>query len=354
MKDELCNRIEAILFASGKGVEEKELGKLCNETPRKILNALNKLKDEYEKRECSLVVNESSKKWKLTVRGKYVIDIHKLVSETELPQATLKTLAIIAFKSPVLQSEIIDMRGQSAYEHIKLMVENGLVTKEHHGRSYILKITEKFYNYFDVEGDEEIRDVFAQLSESHNEKLGKLDVIDIPTETSTKNGQTTLEADNVQNKNKLGTLDIVDSNGNIQPQDVREKFSFELPEKTVLKTEEQKQDERDFLAKMDNKINNISERIASHELPEQSDVSENENSSLDDFSNDNTNNNDKNTDTNKSDNTNDNDKEKENNKTNTNNKFVDYSSQSDDDGNSLAKLEEFAENANKDDEEQFI
>ena len=160
---ELQNRIEAILFASGKGVSEEDLAKLCQSTPKTIRKYAKQLQEEYSVKDSSLVISQQENKWKLTVRGKYLQDIEKITSETELSNSVLKTLAIVAFKSPVLQSTIIDMRGQGAYEHVKILAKQKFLTKDEQGRTYILKITDKFYNYFDIEGDDEIREVFDAM-----------------------------------------------------------------------------------------------------------------------------------------------------------------------------------------------
>ncbi|MFP4522997.1 MAG: SMC-Scp complex subunit ScpB [Candidatus Woesearchaeota archaeon] len=165
---DLQNRIEAILFASGKGVSEEDLANFCQSTPKTIHKYAKRLQEEYATRDTSLVISQHENKWKLTVRGKYLNDIKQITSETELSNSVLKTLAIIAFKSPVLQSTIIDMRGQGAYEHIKVLAKQKFLTKEDQGRTYVLKITDKFYNYFDIEGDDEIREVFDAMKKQQS------------------------------------------------------------------------------------------------------------------------------------------------------------------------------------------
>jgi segregation and condensation protein B len=66
----------------------------------------------------------------------------------ELNAGPLRTLSAIALKEPVLQSEIVDMRGSGAYEHINELVEMDLIHKKPQGLSYILKTTQKFDQYF--------------------------------------------------------------------------------------------------------------------------------------------------------------------------------------------------------------
>lgn len=235
---ELKKRLEAILFASGKGVSESDLVEFTNSKLKEVKKALQELQEEYEKRDTSLTISEADSKWKLSVRGKYTSDIQKIVSETELPKPILKTLAVVAYKSPVLQSDIINMRGQGAYDHIKVLVKQKLITKDEEGRSYILKITDKFYNYFDVEGDEDIKDIFKQLREAHQEKLGNLKIFD-----SEKSIQE-------ENKETIGNLEVID----IDP-------------KTAKRTPEELEEERDFLKRMELNLSEVSKRVDEQELP---------------------------------------------------------------------------------------
>lgn len=246
---ELKNKIEAILYASGKGVGLEDLCIYCDTKPKQVEKALHELQKEFEERGGSLVFSEVNSRWKLTVSGKYTTDIQKIVSETELPNPILKTLAVVAYKSPVLQSDIVSMRGQTAYEHIKELVKQKFITKEEKGRSYILKITDKFYNYFDVEGDDEIREVFAKLREQQ-EQLAGLEIVD---SAILADGEQATDATAEGKQQKLGQMDVVDID--------------EATPRTRQRSEEEKKEEEEFLARMEKSIGTASKKISSHEIP---------------------------------------------------------------------------------------
>ncbi|MCF7798689.1 SMC-Scp complex subunit ScpB [Candidatus Woesearchaeota archaeon] len=241
--EDLRNRIEAILFASGKGVTEEELAGYCEANLATIKKSLSYLQKDLDGRMGSLIISLHNNRWKMTVRGKYLKDVESIVSETELPSPVLRTLAVIAYKSPVLQADIIHMRGQSAYEHIKELTKQKFVTKEERGRSFLIKITDKFYNYFDVEGDEEIQDVFSKLREKQK-TLGDLEIIDVKLEKKEQ------EEKKEEDKTHLGELDVVD-----------------VAPRTREKTKEDEQEEKTFLARIDESINQISKRVEEHKLP---------------------------------------------------------------------------------------
>jgi segregation and condensation protein B len=65
----------------------------------------------------------------------------------------LKTLSYVAFRQPVSQKRVIDVRGHHAYGHIKMLKEMGLIASERSGRSSILKTTQYFADYFALSHD---------------------------------------------------------------------------------------------------------------------------------------------------------------------------------------------------------
>jgi segregation and condensation protein B len=158
------NMIEALLFASGRLMSIDTLIAITGASGKQVLvSNIEKLKKEYETRNSPLMIVEEKDGWKLTVREGYLPLVRKIVSETELPKTILETLAMIAWKSPVLQSEIIDIRHNKAYDHIAELEELGFIKKEKKGRSFVLKLAEKFYEYFDVSGAKDIRQVFSKV-----------------------------------------------------------------------------------------------------------------------------------------------------------------------------------------------
>ncbi|MBT3720456.1 SMC-Scp complex subunit ScpB [archaeon] len=158
------NQIEALLFASGRFMDANTLLLLTGASGKQVLiNNVRKLKEEYDERESPLMVVEEKDGWKLTVRETYLSLVRKIISETELPKTILETLAIIAWRSPVLQSEVVNIRHNKAYEHISELVDLGFIRKETSGRSYLLNLTERFYEYFDVDGSKDIREVFNKV-----------------------------------------------------------------------------------------------------------------------------------------------------------------------------------------------
>lgn len=159
---EYKNRIEAVLFTTGRFMDLDELSRLCGIASTGLLrDVINELKQDYEKREGALSLLEENGRFKLNIKKEYGHLTAKLLSECELDKPTQETLAVIAYKTPAVQSDIIKIRGTTAYDHIKFLRENDFITAEPHGRTKLLKLAPKFFDYFDVI-EESLK---AQLSE---------------------------------------------------------------------------------------------------------------------------------------------------------------------------------------------
>ena len=153
--DESKRKVEAILFTTGRFMDVEEIGKLCGiGSIGHVKDALAALIKNYQDRETSLEIQEDEGSYKLTIKKDFNYLTTSLLDQSELDGPTLKTLSLIAYKQPVLQSDVIDMRGVNAYDHIKILRESQFITTEPKGRSRLIKLAPRFYDYFDlVEGE---------------------------------------------------------------------------------------------------------------------------------------------------------------------------------------------------------
>jgi len=166
---ELRNKLESVLFSLGRRLSLDELSKLCKEKDHdKLKTTLDNLKKELDNKQTSLMLVDEGHYYKLTVREKYLPIIRKVVKKTELRKSILETLSIIALKAPVLQSDVIKIRTNKAYDHLRHLEENGYISREKKGRTKLIKLTQKFYDYFDIEPN--------KLKEKMEKKMDQLDV----------------------------------------------------------------------------------------------------------------------------------------------------------------------------------
>jgi len=146
-------RIETVLFITAKAMQIEEISEILKEDPAEVESALLDLIMDYSSRETALEIDDEDG-YIIQVRLEYMDIVEKLVP-VELKPATLRTLSVIAIKEPVRQTKLIELRGQSAYDHILELLDKGLITKkkDKNGRSYVLKTTPKFAEYFKLKGD---------------------------------------------------------------------------------------------------------------------------------------------------------------------------------------------------------
>ncbi|MFH0798231.1 MAG: SMC-Scp complex subunit ScpB [Candidatus Woesearchaeota archaeon] len=177
---EIKNKIEAILFTTGRFMNVEEIAKLCGVGSIGIVrDALKELIEDYAKKDSSLEILEEVGRFKLNIRKKYGYLTTNLLNDAELDRPTQETLSIIAYKQPILQCDIIKIRGTSAYDHIKILKDEEFITSERYGRSRLLKLAPKFFDYFDVVEDQlqskfkEVEDKLAQTEEVQKKLKGE-------------------------------------------------------------------------------------------------------------------------------------------------------------------------------------
>lgn len=248
--------IEALLFSSGRALSQDALASILDTDPKNIRQGLKELKEDYDSRDTALKIFQEGEEWKMLVRDAHIPVVQRVVADTEFGRPTLETLAVIAYKNPILQSEVIEKRGSHAYEHIKELEKAGFVTKQPEGRSYKLKLAEKFFEYFDVEGDDDIREVFKNVKEPETpDHIGEMEVVDVEDDSEDENPFMTRE---------LGTK----------------------PEMTS----EERADREKFLDEIDKKLHDTAERNDEHEKDEslrlrEEDVGEDHDDSQEDLAN---------------------------------------------------------------------
>ncbi|MBI4152161.1 SMC-Scp complex subunit ScpB [Candidatus Woesearchaeota archaeon] len=147
-------KVEAVLFAVGKEITTERIASLCSLTIERTEEIIAGLQQEYNSRDHSLRLVQKESGWKLTVRDEFIPLVSSIVSSTELERPLMETLAVIAWKYPIVQSDVIKLRSASAYDHLKALEEQGYIAKEKTGRTFKIKLTKKFFEYFDLPSEE--------------------------------------------------------------------------------------------------------------------------------------------------------------------------------------------------------
>jgi len=147
-------KIEAVLYLKGKPVSKKTLSELTNSDINSVSDAINQLSNKYSNSYSALEIVSNNSLISLELKqslNEYVEDL----LPAELKTAVLRTLAVIAIKKKLLQSELIILRGSTAYDHIKELLEKKFIIKrkQKDGRSYWLSLSDKFFQTFSVSNE---------------------------------------------------------------------------------------------------------------------------------------------------------------------------------------------------------
>jgi len=167
---DLKKQVEAILFSAGRKIEIEEIAKLVEANEASVKKVLQQLKTDFEKGEAPIMIVEEGNAWKMTVREEYLGTVRKITPYMEFSKTLMETLAVVAWKQPILQSDVIKIRTNKAYEHITELENMGFLAKEKHGRSFLLKLSQKFYDYFDLRDDVDVRKLFKNVKDDSPEQ----------------------------------------------------------------------------------------------------------------------------------------------------------------------------------------
>ena len=142
--------LEAALYIAGRPLDLRELcSVLSTRSKKKTKKYIKLLIQEYSSRKTALEIIElKDDRFVLQLKAEHTPLVKKLVNRPLLSSGPLKTLSYIAYRQPVSQKRVIEVRGQHAYGHVKILRDMGLVTAERSGRSIALKTTDYFADYF--------------------------------------------------------------------------------------------------------------------------------------------------------------------------------------------------------------
>lgn len=158
--------IEAALFTAGSPLSLKQLSKVTGLNKEKVKEFITELKEIYERRNTSIEVKEVGNKYVMQVKTKFADNVRNLASR-DISSPVLRTLSLIAFRQPIRQSEVVDIRGNKAYKHVSELEQKSLIDSEPQGRTKLLFTTPSFSEYFglDVTKPNEVR---KKLSQDHD------------------------------------------------------------------------------------------------------------------------------------------------------------------------------------------
>lgn len=147
--------IEAVLFASDEPLSEERLADIVGITLKQIRDNIKILNDKYQQSSNAFRIEQIAGGFQMQTLPCYSLWLKKLIrvrSDNKLSPAALETLAIIAYKQPIIRADIESIRGVAVGDVVRNLMEKGLVRiagrAEVLGRPMLYGTTKKFLEVF--------------------------------------------------------------------------------------------------------------------------------------------------------------------------------------------------------------
>ncbi|MHB1679925.1 MAG: SMC-Scp complex subunit ScpB [bacterium] len=183
--NELQSVIEAIIFTSGEPISYPKLFEIFIAKKyaeqkdyiiikKKIKEAVNLIKIEFnEKKNHGIYLSENGEYLSFKTKAEHYMAISEFlaVKLQKFTRVQLETLAVIAYKQPVIKSEIEQIRGVDSGNVIRFLLDKNLIRiagkKDVIGKPLIYKTTNFFLEVFNLKGldelpaEKDMNDLFA-------------------------------------------------------------------------------------------------------------------------------------------------------------------------------------------------
>jgi len=147
----LASTIEAILYLKAQPLSIAEIAEAAACDRDSAEEGLLELMADYAHRDSALEIVETPNGHGLQLREAFQ-HLVQIMVPADLGIGELRTLAAVAIKGPIAQTDLVELRGSGAYQHVQELVLQGFVRKRRQsdGRSYWIQVTDKFHQYFQL------------------------------------------------------------------------------------------------------------------------------------------------------------------------------------------------------------
>jgi segregation and condensation protein B len=147
--------VEAVLFASDEPLTESRLANIVETGVKQVRQHIENLNEKYQTNHNAFRIEQIAGGYQMLTLSPYNHWLRKLLrvrSDSKLSPAAMETLAIVAYKQPVMRADIEVIRGVAAGEVLRSLCYKGLVKivgrAEVLGRPMLYGTTKKFLEVF--------------------------------------------------------------------------------------------------------------------------------------------------------------------------------------------------------------
>lgn len=155
--------IEAILFASGRVIKINELMAILETSSDDIISTINSMQESYKKENRGIEIIKINEGYQLTTKKdmyEYLYPIFDKRNKPNLSQASMETLAIIAYNPKVTRAEIEAIRGVNSDGTIYKLMEYNLIENvgkaDLPGKPSMYSVSENFFKMFGISSLDEL------------------------------------------------------------------------------------------------------------------------------------------------------------------------------------------------------
>jgi len=164
LTDNLKVILEALLFATDEPIPLKRMTEILDSADsRAIRRALAELREQYDAEGHAFSLEEIAGGFQLLTRKDYapwVVQLSRAAARSKLSQAALETLAIIAYKQPILRADIEAIRGVQVDAILRALMERELIKivgrHDSLGRPLLYGTARKFLETFGLKSLDEL------------------------------------------------------------------------------------------------------------------------------------------------------------------------------------------------------
>ena len=141
--------VEAALFSSSGPISVTTIAERTGQTEEEVGVAIIALTAEYEERGSAIRIVRLGNDYRMQLSEEYS-SVAGDFAQVELPKGVMKTLVIIAYNQPIMQSELSRKLGARVYDDVPKLREMGLLSARTAGQSIELSTTKRFSEYFGI------------------------------------------------------------------------------------------------------------------------------------------------------------------------------------------------------------
>ena len=176
--------VEGLLFVVGEdGLTLDEIANIIKEDKETTKEIIKQLQFDYQEVTRGIRIDFLGDKLKLTTKKEhhnyYEVLLTKENSNT-LSQASLETLAIIAYNQPITRVSIDNLRGISNSHIIRKLVAKGLIKESGRskmpGRPILYETTSEFLDYFGLSTIDDLPNMREFLNNDEKESKEEIDL----------------------------------------------------------------------------------------------------------------------------------------------------------------------------------